>query len=404
MIWHLALAVIACLAQVGCGGSQQPEPSGQVSTISNSSTSTVNTTVVSTTVVSNPAQTGTTSSTATTYSVAKLSSDPVGGYAGVAYSAEMKVKVTDASGAPAPGKTIAWLVNDDGWTIPSSSITDSSGNASTYWLPGSSASPELTATLTSSSAGPTVPKATFKGSTQAWGKKLDHIAITYYESVPSTSGVFRDVTPITDPRGTFYAVVGWDNGYAGIQRGGYYFNGQVQFSLWDNSGVSASIVNSGNSICEGFGNEGTGVSCAYNYPWKTGNTYRIEVSAVAFSSSLIDVSAYLIDLANNARVFLGTLRQAGKPVFQSVYSFVEDIAPEEPDCMSINERRALFGNTSYLSDGKWLTANRTGLVTPYDPTLYCATRGYDIRSNGIELGVGGKTRAITMSKSITVTY
>jgi hypothetical protein len=337
----------------------------------------------------------------TVLSISKISADPGANYAGVAYSQPFIVKVTDQNGTPIRNQAVNWTADTDGWPIPASTVTDVNGQTSTYWVTGSSVTPNLTAS-TGNTQGTAI--VSFAGSTKTWPIRPDHLAVSYSENFPVATGIARDVTPLTDPTGTYYAVMQWDNGYTGIQRGGSNYDRQIQFSIWNYNGVPSSIVDAGTSICQDFSHEGSGVMCSNTYPWIAGNTYRFEMTSVASSSSTTDITVYFIDVASGTRKFIATLRQNGTPNLTWALSFVEDFILNDISCLTVLERRAIFGNTKYLVNSTWINTSHSGTFLPWDPKTYCANQGYVLRSNGIEMGVGGTFKANSISTSIPVSY
>lgn len=335
------------------------------------------------------------------YSISRLSADPGAHHAGVFYPQPLAVVVTNQDGAPVQGLGVIWTADSGGWSVPSSSSTDASGQASALWAPGLAPHPTLTASISDSIG---LHDVSFVGSTVAWVSPPDHLATSYSETFQVASGIARDVTPLTDPTGTYYAVLQWDNGYTGIARGGSYYDRQIQFSIWDYQGALSSIVDAGTSICQRFGHEGTGVMCSNEYPWVTGSTYRFEMSATASSSTTTDITVYFVDVASGTRKFIATLRQGGTPSLNWAVSFVEDFRLSATDCLTVPERRAIFGNTRLLIGSQWVQGPRVGAYQPWDPTLFCATQGYVVRPQGIEIGLGGTLRAATTSTHVPVSY
>ena len=334
-------------------------------------------------------------------SITKLNADPGANYAGVAYPQTFTVKVTDQSGLPVNNQTVNWSADSGGWPIPAVTVTGANGQASVYWVPGSSSPPTLTATVANSQGTANV---SYTGALKNWATRPDHLATSYIEYFPVATGISRDVTPLTDQTGTYYAAINWDNGYTGIQRGGSYYDRQIQFSVWNYNSLPSSIVNAGTSICQDFSHEGSGVMCSNTYPWVVGKTYRFEMTTVASSSSTTDITVTFIDVASNTKKFIATLRQNGTPDLTWALSFVEDFILNDMSCMTVAERRAIYGNTKYLVNSTWLNTSHSGTYMPWNPTLYCANQGYVVRSNGIEMGVGGTFKANSISTSIPVSY
>ena len=85
------------------------------------------------------------------------------------------------------------------------------------------------------------------------------------------TGYAIDLTPLTEPSGTYYAALAWDGGYAGLQRAGSRYDRQLQFSVWDTDGHDAQVIEHADDVvCGAFGGEGTGQKCELHHPWRVG--------------------------------------------------------------------------------------------------------------------------------------
>ena len=133
-----------------------------------------------------------------------------------------------------------------------------------------------------------------------------------------SAGYSIDMTPLTDPAGTYYAAINWDGGYTGLQSGGIPFDRQLQFSVWDAPGYGDAelIDNASDVLCTPFGNEGTGINCEMHYPWNVGSTYRFEVTEEEMNGGSA-ITLHVTDLASGHRRFVGTLRFARRANFTS---------------------------------------------------------------------------------------
>lgn len=327
--------------------------------------------------------------------LSKVSADPtVPNYGLMMYPQKFTVKLLDALGKPVANQAVTWTANGGGWTIPSSSVTAADGTAQVNWVPGYGVNPQLTATASNYQGTTTVTySGLLKADVQIDGSRTPNASFAEYWAQQSVNGISREITPLTEPAGTYYAVIGWNSGYTGIQRAGSNYDRQIQFSVWNQNGVAASIVNSGTSICLDFSHEGSGVMCSNSYPWAINKTYRFEMTTATVVAGSTDITMYFIDVATGSRLFLATLRHAGTPSMQSAYSFSEDFKRTAMGCQNVPERRAVFGNTKIRQGTTWVAAfvnTRQSYIT--DPTVTCANTGHTMTSTGYELGIGGTVR------------
>lgn len=329
----------------------------------------------------------------TVLSLSKVTADPtVPNYSLMMYPQKFTVKLLDQDGKPVVGQAVTWAANGNGWTIPATSVTAADGTAQVNWVPGYGVSvPQMTATASNYKGTTTV---TYSGALKADVRidmyKTPNSSFLEYWPKQGFTGVSREITPLTEPAGTYYAVMSWNSGYTGIQRGGMYYDRQIQFSIWNQQDTAATIVNAGTSKCENFGHEGSGVMCANTYPWAINKTYRFEMTTATVVAGSTDITMYFIDVETGTRLFLATLRHAGTPNVGSISSFSEDFKRDAMGCQNVPERRAIFGNTQALKDSSWSAApivSRSSYIT--DPTTTCANTGYTLTSNGFELGIGG---------------
>lgn len=327
--------------------------------------------------------------------MSKVTPDPnTANYSLMMYPQKFIVKILDQSGKPIAGQAVNWVANGNGWAIPSSTKTTTDGTAQVNWVPGYGVAPQLTATASNSQGATTI---TYNG-------QLKADVVIDDSKIPSTSsdeswqpqgntGIARDVTPLSEPAGTYYATMVWDVGYTGIQRTGSDFDRQIQFSVWDQQGVPASIVKPGTSVCSNFGHEGSGVRCSNTYPWEINKTYRFEMTTETVVPGSTDITVYFIDVASGSRLFIATLRHAGQTNMQFANSFVEDFKRDSVGCQNVPERRAIFSNTQIRKGSLWVAApvtSRHSYIT--DPTKTCANAGYALTNVGVELGIGGTVR------------
>ena len=134
-----------------------------------------------------------------------------------------------------------------------------------------------------------------------------------------SAGYSIDLTPLTEPTGTYYAAIQWDGGYTGLVRGGFRYDRQLQFSVWDAPGFgSAELIDKASDVvCRAFGAEGTGVACELNYPWKVGSAYRFEITEEEMNGG----SAMTLHVALGGRL---RRKAALAGLFQPIHRFNPD--------------------------------------------------------------------------------
>ena len=325
----------------------------------------------------------------------KVTADPtVANYSLMMYPQKFTIKLLNPLGQPVANQAITWTANGGGWSIPSSSVTAADGTAQVNWVPGYGVAPQLTATASNYQG---IAKVTFSGLLKADvlidGSRTPNSSFSENWAPQGVSGISREITPLTEPAGTYYAAINWNTGYTGIQRGGSTFDRQIQFSVWNQLGVAATIVNAGTSSCQDFSHEGSGVMCANTYPWAINKTYLFEMTTATVVPGSTDITMYFVDVASGFRLFLGTLRHAGAPIMNGASSFSEDFKRDAIGCQNVPERRASFGNTKVRQGGTWVIApinTRSSYIT--DPTATCANTDHMMTSTGYELGIGGMVR------------
>ena len=344
--------------------------------------------------------TDTTPAVATKLAMSKVTVDPtVANYSLMMYPQKFTVKVLDQLGRPVANQTVAWAANGSGWTIPSSSVTAADGTAQVNWVPGYGvASPQMTATA-SNSQGTTAVTYTGLLKSDAVIEVIDGSVIpnSFFDEIwqpQGNTGMSREITPLTEPAGTYYAVMQWNTGYTGIQRAGSNFDRQIQFSVWNQQGVAASIVDPGTSICLDFSHEGSGVMCSNTYPWAVNKTYRFEMTTATVVSGSTDTTMHFVDVASGFRMFVATLRHAGAPNMDGVGAFTEDFKRDAfLGCQNMPERRAVFGATQIRKGSVWVAAPITSRYSLFtDPTTTCANSGYTVTGAGTEAHIGGTAR------------
>ena len=218
-----------------------------------------------------------------------------------------------------------------------------------------------------------------------------------------STGYAIDLTPLTEPGGTYYAALNWDGGYAGLQRTGSRYDRQLQFSVWDGpDGGDAQVVEHGRDvICTPFGGEGTGQKCELEYPWRVGATYRFAVTEENLNGGSA-MTLHVTDMETGRRKFVGTLRYAARANLSWINWFVEDFERNAPTCLEQDVRSAAFGRLMTRMDGRWVpmeawfadfAPNPTDANNPGTPgCANVAGRPWSDRQGrrGVEVVMGGR--------------
>ena len=302
------------------------------------------------------------------------------------------VKVEDESGNPVAGATYRWKTDEySGWVYPSGGVTGTEGRISATWIAGSPGAGALTLTVENDDSAKTAetPTESVPSRRPPWSQN-----VVWMDSAPST-GFSIDLTPLTEPRGTFYAAIGWEGGYTGLQRAGSRYDRQLQFSVWDVEGINAQVIRRGEGlICRKFGNEGTGQACELNYPWRVDGTYRFEVTEAELNGGSV-MTLHVTDLAANRRRFVGALRYGRRADLTSAYMFVEDFLRRAPTCLAQPVRSAAIRRALARIGNSWQPIHR-GTLTHYEDfgnpgTPPCANVAARDHPEGLELVMGGRT-------------
>lgn len=318
------------------------------------------------------------------------------GHAGVYYATKVTVKIVNQSNVAMVGVKPTLTFNDEGWVRLANVVTDSQGNISYDWAPGQSSTPSITISYGGVST-------TVTGTTATWSSNISQISISLQDNIShlNAKGIQRQVTPLTDPDKTYYAVHQWDGGYTGLQKGGSRYDRQLQFSVWNGTDangnvIKTSVVSPGTSTCVPFDNEGTGIKCENTYPWVVGRTYQFTVTSVN-GVGYRDITSIFTDVSNGATVNLGTLRYytVSSTVFSSGISFVEDFG-SEPNCFTVSDRSAIFSTLKYYNGSTWVTwTGQTG-VSGGLTTETCAMRSSSHTTTGTQLNVGKSFKTTTV--------
>ena len=311
--------------------------------------------------------------------------------------AEEKIVATvrGTSGAPVAGASWRWSTDErSGWVFPAQGVTATDGRIVATWVAGSPGLGVLTLTVENQVSSITTEFTTESVVSRRPPSGAFYVWLTNHRRA---AGYSIDVTPLTEPHGTYYAVIQWDGGYTGLQRGGDRYDRQLQFSVWDApGGGAAQVIESGDDVvCENFGGEGTGRKCALNYPWRVGDTYRFEVTEAELDGGSA-MTLHVTELATGDRRFVGTIRYAVRARLYYFGVFVEDFIGSAPTCLAQPIRSMAIRRSRAYINGEWhpITSgevDRAKQDAKNPGTPACANLATREHSAGLEMVMGGRT-------------
>ena len=303
------------------------------------------------------------------------------------------VAVEDAWSEPVSGATYRWATDEySGWVYPSEGITGPDGRISATWIAGSPGIGSLTLKVANAVSARTAEIVTESVASQ----RPPSSAINLPMRSGPANGYSIDLTPLTEPGGTYYAAIHWDGGYTGLQRAGSRYDRQLQFSVWDVDGIDARVIQRAEDvICSPFGGEGTGQKCELNYPWRVGATYRFEVTEEELDGGSV-MTLHVTDVAADQRRFVGALRYGRRANLSWMNMFVEDFRGTAPTCLSQPVRSAAIRRGLARIDDSWhpitsgiLSPHREDAANPGTPA--CANVAARDHPAGLEVAMGGRT-------------
>lgn len=309
------------------------------------------------------------------------------------------VTALDGEGSPVAGASYRWSTDRySGWVYPAHGVTDSVGRLQTTWVAGWPGEGTLSLTVENENSSLTKELATL--STTPGNPPAGAAYIWIHNGNHPSAGYSIDMTPLTEPPGTFYVAIQWDGGYAGLQRGGNRYDRQLQFSVWDAPGYGDAelIDNASNVVCRTFGGEGTGVACELDYRWTVGSTYRLEINEEEMNGGSA-ITLHVTDLANGSSRYVGTIRFARRAQMRGFGMFVEDFVTRARHCLAREVRSVAFRRPRAWLGGDWVALyvmTRGTLSTraddPWNPgTPGCANVAAREHAAGLELVIGGST-------------
>lgn len=302
--------------------------------------------------------------------------------------------VRDSLGDPLGSARWRWTTDErSGWVYPPEGVTAADGRIAATWVPGTPGAGVLTLSVDAGSSSLVREYRTQSVAPPSPPSSSVNVSMVHEQRA---SGYAIDLTPLTEPGGTYYAAMNWDGGYTGLQRAGYRYDRQLQFSVWDRPEGDARVIELGEGVeCRRFGGEGTGVACELNYPWLAGNTYRFEVTEAPLDGGSA-FTLHVTDLDIGERRFVGTLRDAQTADLRRFAMFVEDFWNVASHCLVQDVRSAAIRRARMRVDGAWQPI-RQGLVSrgstdPANPgSPPCANLAVRDHDAGLEVVMGGRT-------------
>jgi hypothetical protein len=210
---------------------------------------------------------------------------------------------------------------------------------------------------------------------------------------------YNEITPLADPIHTYYMVCGFTGGYFGIQVNSDKER-TILFSVW-NAGKEekdpdkvasedkVQLVANGDGVkSREFGSEGTGGHSSMTYMWKTGQTYRLLVSARPESGNTV-YSGFFYFPEKRAWALIASWRKPKDGDWlRGLYSFNEDFIQAN----GFQKRLARFANQWIRTDeGKWMELT-TAEFTHTHRTGDRLDRGGGLLDGGFYLMNGGFLR------------
>lgn len=227
--------------------------------------------------------------------------------------------------------------------------------------------------------------------------------------LPDSAKAIAFYNEITIPKGfdhlhSYYMACGFARGYFGIQVNSETER-RVIFSVWDagKEAVDRKNVPDSNKVqllakgeevfADGFGNEGTGGHSHWVYPWQTGQTYKLLVTALTDSASqtTIYTGYFFVPELQKWKLIASFKAPKDGQFLRNLYSFSENF-------VGVNghlQRKAFFGNQWIQKEnGQWMELTKSSFS--YDATGKAGDRidyGAGVSDGKFYLWNGGFQRA-----------
>lgn len=205
-------------------------------------------------------------------------------------------------------------------------------------------------------------------------------------TAPQGVAFYNEITVEQSAEGTYFAVIGFNKGYFGIQE---LSDGKkvVIFSVWDPGAQNdpkkvaddqrVKLLHKDDAVRIGrFGNEGTGGQSFLDFDWKIGETYRFLVKAQPQGERTAYSGYFFAPEEKKWRhlVTFSTITTSkpgsggGAKYLSGAYSFVEDFRRNK--ISATKERKANFGNAWVKTlEGKWQPVTKAQFTADSNPVL-----------------------------------
>ena len=186
----------------------------------------------------------------------------------------------------------------------------------------------------------------------------------------NATGIYNEVNVKQSQLNSYFCVIGFDQGYFGIQD--IADSRQVIFSIWDadkSSDPNAKerdikpedrvqlLYHADDVKVERFGGEGTGGHGVFKYDWKENTNYRFYVSAKAGGGFTTYTSFFFLNETRNWKKILSFRVFTGGRLMGGFYSFIEDFRRDYKSAKEL--RRAFFKNgAARNASGTWTAFNQ----------------------------------------------
>lgn len=193
---------------------------------------------------------------------------------------------------------------------------------------------------------------------------------------PPGVAIYNEVTIDQSAPGTYFCVSAFNMGYCGLQE---LDKGKkvLIFSVWDPGDQNdpnkvqdeqrVKLLHKDPDVRIGrFGNEGTGGQSFFDLDWKTGDTYRILISA-KLAGERTAYTCHLFDPDKQAWRNLATFSTLAKgKLLEGCYSFVEDFRRNRVSATQV--RSARFGNGWIkTTEGHWVALTKARFTADSNP-------------------------------------
>lgn len=181
-----------------------------------------------------------------------------------------------------------------------------------------------------------------------------------YPEVRNADEIQITVTPRESHPGTYFASLGFNMGYFGIQE---LYNSKkvVIFSVWEPGAAQdpnkvpeeqqVEVLYHDEAVRTGrFGWEGTGAQSFYDFDWKIDHAYKFRVTAVSEGEKTAFTGWFFNPDLDEWKKLATFRTQTGGHLLGGVYSFVEDFRRNK---VSATKRRAAeFGQLKFTTKGE----------------------------------------------------